>query len=333
MRAEDGRIYPYSMQAKSVLQALLNGLEHSGVQVRCSTKVSRLHPPVARPSAPPFFDVECEGGERYQATSVIVCTGGAAMPKLGSDGSGYALMERLGHSLIPPQPALVQLTCRDVRKRLSGLRVQARVTIRPPVRMQGLHKQTTSGEVLFTDYGLSGIPILNLSGFAARCLAVEQPVRAELDLLPERSLERLTAYLTERRANFPALKADEWGTGFLPDRLSRTLLNEVRRSKRNAECLMRDLSADQLSKLAARTKAWPFQVSGTKGFDFAQVTSGGLDTGAFDPQTLESVLVPGLFAAGEILDLDGDCGGYNLHWAWASGMAAAEGVKHRYDFT
>jgi predicted flavoprotein YhiN len=111
------------------------------------------------------------------------------------------------------------------------------------------------------------------------------------------------------------------------------LLNEVRRSKRNAECLMRDLSADQLSKLAARTKAWPFQVSGTKGFDFAQVTSGGLDTGAFDPQTLESVLVPGLFAAGEILDLDGDCGGYNLHWAWASGMAAAEGVKHRYDFT
>ncbi|MDR2753807.1 MAG: NAD(P)/FAD-dependent oxidoreductase, partial [Oscillospiraceae bacterium] len=216
----------------------------------------------------------------------IVATGGCAAPAHGSNGSGLDLLRSLGHPIVAPKPALVPLTAQSpVLPLLQGLRTRGTIT---------LARHTAAGEILFTEDGLSGIAAMEVSRNAT------PGAIASLDLLPEFSPEALTAIIGRWQSECPEMGL----AGLLPRRVG------------EAVCKAAHAPAD----VAATCKDFRFTITGTREFPFAQVTAGGADVAAFDPHTLESRLVPGLFACGEALDVDGGCGGFNLHWAWASAL-------------
>ncbi|MCC8023370.1 MAG: NAD(P)/FAD-dependent oxidoreductase [Clostridiales bacterium] len=293
----EGRVYPRSNQAASVLEVLLRACRRLHIPIIADTAVERID------ITPAGFTLET-GGQTYPCDTLVLACGGRAAPKLGSDGSGYALLERMGHRIVPQSPALVQLICNaKYPKQLNGLRVRCRVSLEAGAGCLGQEE----GEVLFTDYGLSGICIMELS----RSIPKVQPARMEavLDLLPELPEAELARKLERLMKQYP--DDESILSGLLAPRLGKLL---YRRSDGSA------------AALASLVKGWRLGVTGTLGFDYAQVTSGGADTAQFDPNTMESRLVKHLYACGELLDVDGACGGYNLQWAWSSALCAAAAI-------
>lgn len=336
IRSEQDRLYPYSMQARSVAHVLIQGVTaRRNVEIMTGHRVSRilksggLRVGERRMGDPGMFEVHCEDRMVLRSRMVLLCCGGMAAPKLGTEGDGYRMAADLQQPVIPPVPALVQLVTARPDKRLAGIRIQGRISVQRPPGEEAFSAATSKGEILLTDYGLSGIPTLNVSHVVARILEQRREAVVELDLFPEMKEAELMDYLQRHFAARPDCPADDWGTGFLPLKLTQTLLNTAIGSARAERSRLRDLGKRAMSKLVGLTKCWPHTVVSTKGFDHAQVTAGGLDTALFDPDTLESMLVPGLFCAGELLDIHGDCGGYNLHWAWASAVVAARGIASK----
>lgn len=300
---ESGRIYPRSDSANSVVDVLRLTLEQrANVEIVTGCEVSEL-----RRKKGEFFALS--GENRYSADRVIVCAGGAAGGKLGGTDLGYRLLASFGHSKTKICPALVQLRTDTAYVRsLKGVRCVARA------RYGG---QERTGEVQFTDYGVSGPLIFELSREAA-CRGGGELL---LDLLPETTEEELCMMLRSRCENLPGLKCEDLLTGMLHNRLGRTLLRFCGCS---LDTLCGALSAPQLARIAHGIKHFALPVLGAMGLEGAQVTAGGVRTEEFFNTTLESRLCPGLYAAGEVLDIDGDCGGYNLQWAWSSGHLAGE---------
>ena len=303
---EDGRIYPMSDHAGSVVDVLRFSLDALGIDVKCGFSVKSLK------KTPDGFILQTDERETV-AERVIVSCGGKAGGKLGGVGDGYRLLESIGHSCTDLHPALVQLrTEGNLTRGLKGVRTQARVYVRRG-KILILEEQ---GEVQFTEYGLSGPAIFAVSREAAR-----QPgTTISLDLFPGIGTEELLALLTRRAEMRPGLTLNDLFTGTVQNRLGRVLVSSagLSGSTRLSE------SASVLKTLSERAKDFSFQVIGDLGFDQAQVTSGGIRTREFDPESLESKLCPGLYACGEVLDVDGDCGGYNLQWAWSSGWVAGK---------
>lgn len=300
---ESGRIYPRSDSANSVVDVLRLTLEQrANVEIVTGCEVSEL-----RRKKGEFFALS--GENRYSADRAIVCAGGAAGGKLGGTDLGYRLLASFGHSKTKLYPSLVQLrTDTTYVRSLKGVRCIARV------RYGG---QERTGEVQFTDYGISGPLIFELSREAACCGGGE----LLLDLLPETTKEELCAMLNARCVDLPGLKCEDLLTGMLHNRLGRTLLRSCGCS---LQTLCGALSAPQLERIAHGIKHFALPVLGAMGLEVAQVTAGGVRTEEFFDTTMESRLCPGLYAAGEVLDIDGDCGGYNLQWAWSSGHLAGE---------
>ncbi len=273
----EGRVYPRSDTASSVLDVLRLEGARLGVEERCSCEVAAAAPDGDG------FTLRLTGGGAARAQRVIVATGG-----------GTALAGSLGHTLLPFSPALCPLRTETAAIRgLSGLRVRARVRLLDGRRELAAEE----GEVLFRDNGVSGIVILNMSRFA------KGGETLSLDLLPELSGDGLTERLRAR-----TLPPEERLTGIF--------------HRRVGEALRRAAGADTPEALARVIRDFRLSVLGPADAASAQVTRGGADPGEFDPQTLESRLCPGLYVVGEALDVDGRCGGYNLHWAFASGLAA-----------
>ncbi len=300
-----GRVYPRSDQAGSVVDVLRFAAAR-GAEVRTGAEVLALH------RKGEGFALEL-ADEVLTADRVLVCCGGLAGEKLGGSKSGYQLLASLGHHRTALRPALVQLRTGDALVRsLKGVRADAHVRL----ERRGALLAESAGEVQFTDYGLSGPAIFEISRAAA---AAEGEAAVRLDLLREVSQDELERLLERRAADFPGLTLENLLTGMLHNRLGRTVL---RGAGYGLDGLASDLKAADFQKIAAAVKDLVFPLTGTQGFDAAQVTAGGMDTAEFDPATLQSRLVPGLYAAGEVLDVDGDCGGYNLQWAWASGRLA-----------
>ena len=301
-----GRVYPLSNSANSVLDVLRLALEKSGVELRCSCPVREL----------------MRSGKGYQLTTddeklyadyVIVACGGAAGEKLGGVSDGYELLKPLGHKRTKLYPCLVQLICEgDYPKALKGVRADGKVTL-----MQGdeIIKESR-GEIQFTETGISGPAAFDISRAAA---AAGEGACIYMDFLQDYSCAALEAALNIRRQEYPNLEASELFTGVLHNRLGRMI---VKYCGFSATAPLGSLSAEDLLKAARICKAFPLRLKGTEGFANAQVTAGGVKTTGFNPETLESWFMPGLFACGEVLDVDGDCGGYNLQWAWASGNLA-----------
>ncbi|MBR5345264.1 MAG: aminoacetone oxidase family FAD-binding enzyme [Clostridia bacterium] len=309
---EAGRVYPVTGQASTVLDTLRFTLEKLGVEIRTGVRVTGLK----RTDAGWLVLTE---GEAVPCDRVIVAGGGKAQPKLGSDGSTYALLEAHGHRLINPKPALTQIeTETDPIRGLSGIRVRAEVTV-----LRGQRRmRREEGELLFTDYGVSGI-------CAMQCAAYITPA-AELsvNLLPGMANENeIENALRHRRNIWRGQPADRLLCGLLVPRLAERVADQagVKTKDREAE----ELKNDELHQLACVLRDFRLKPTGIKGFESAQVTAGGIDTEDFSPINLESQLAPGLHAAGEILNVDGDCGGFNLMFAFGSGILAGLNGRKR----
>lgn len=295
-----GRVYPYSDQANSVLDVLRFALEKPNVRIMTGTEVSKLR------RQERGFSVDGVYCDR-----VIVACGGLAGSKLGGTMSGYQILRSMGHRMTKLRPALVQLKSSwNGIGALKGVRANCHGAIYQDDR---LHSQST-GEIQFTEYGISGPVIFEISrdvcqgGGSWNCC---------LDLLPEISAQELYCELDRRRRT--ALPAQELLTGILHNRLGRVVAKAAGLSLNG---MVSDLTDYELQQVCATVKSFEIPLTEPLGMDSAQVTAGGILTEDFDPTTMESKLVPGLYACGEVLDVDGDCGGYNLQWAWSSGRCA-----------
>ena len=301
-----GRVYPMSDHAGSVLDVLRLGLEQRSVSVCTGVSAVEL-----RRSGKGFLVVT--DGEQLRADCVIVACGGCAGSKLGGVMDGYNLLKQLGHSRTALYPALTQLrTVPDYPKALKGIKCDCGLRLMKGDRVLA----ETSGDVLFTENGLSGTAVFALS----RAASGSEGLTASLRLFPETENELLTE-LRARRARWQTQPANSILIGTVQSRLGQMLCKYAGIS--GGECIGA-LTDGQLSALARAMTDFRLPVTGVSGFEAAQVTAGGIKTSEFRAETMESRLVPGLYACGEVLDVDGDCGGFNLQWAWASGLLAGE---------
>ncbi len=310
---EEGRIYPMSRQAASVLDVLRFEAERLGVVFHCDSRVES----VQKTRDKPRFVINGS----ICADAVILACGGKASPQHGSDGSGYALLRALQIPVAEVFPSLVQITADPKRvKSLKGMRVHAVISLYEKKQLA-----SQRGEIQFTEFGLSGIAAMQLSRFVSR--EKQRQMEASLDLLPAFSSGEVADYLAARVLQNPALAAEHLLTGILPKRVGQVLLKQA-----GVEPLSRPIGSLRGAEIAAISdllKDWRFSVTGTRGFSAAQVTMGGAQRSAFDPESMEALSTPGFYAAGEVLDVDAGCGGFNLQWAWSSGRLAGESAAEK----
>lgn len=305
----NGYIYPNSDQASSVLDVLRMELKRLSVDVLTDRECTRIV------RGKRGFRLLTGQGE-LQADRVILCAGSKAAPGTGSDGSGYALAKHLGHRIVPVLPALVQLRCEgDFFSAISGVRANGTVSL----FSDGQWLASDTGEIQLTSYGISGIPVFQVSRFASRALYEKKNVDAVLDFMPDFSLEQLASFLKSRAQLRPEKRAGEFLIGLFHKKLSDLWVKQARiPAKKQAG----ELNDHEIHALTKRIKEFRVKVTAPNSFEQAQVCCGGVDLSQVDPETLESKEIKGLFFAGEVLDVDGCCGGYNLQWAWSSGYVA-----------
>ena len=311
----NGYVYPASGQAQTVLDALREKTESLGVRI-----VTECRPETVERDGTGFC-VRTSCGA-FQGDFLILAAGSKAAPATGSDGSGYDLAASLGHKIVKPLPALVQLKCRgDFFRSIAGVRTEAEVSLYTAGKHGELGDLLASdrGELQLTDYGISGIPVFQVSRYASEALDRKKRVLAVLDFFPSLKDEELFSLLKEQRMYLSDRKAEGFLNGIFHKKLAALFLKAA--GIRGEEMAGR-LSDKKLLAAAELIKRTVVEVTAANSFDKAQVCMGGVRVKNVDPCTMESRLVPGLYFAGEILDVDGICGGYNLQWAWSSGYAA-----------
>lgn len=310
---KDGYIYPLSEQASAVAEVLRMEIRHLRIECHTETVIQDI-----RQSDDGFIVTTDKG--RWQCQKLILATGGMASAQLGSDGSGYRFAKALGHRLADVTPALVQLRCKEkIYKQLAGVRTRATVTLYAEGRELG--KDT--GELQLTAYGISGIPVFQVSRYAAKALKNGQSVRAVIDFLPQTDKNKLNEYFTQRLQTQGFKTAKELCIGLLHDKIAAALLKA---SGIDADVLAGTVKESNWHRFLTLCKEFSTQITETNAYEQAQVCAGGVLLSEIHMETMESVLIPGLFFAGEIADADGICGGYNLQWAWATGFIAGNGA-------
>jgi predicted Rossmann fold flavoprotein len=312
---EDHKVYPESLHAASVLDALRLALDEQGIKVLSNAFVQSI----AKNGG--LFCLQLSDGVSYSAGAVIAATGGMCAPATGSDGFGYSLLKSFSHTLCTPLPSIVQIkTDTAFCKPLQGNKVFGNARL----EIDNRTIREEYGEILFTEYGLSGPPILQLSGYVARAFASKPKsvIHIYLDFLPKNTLEETVDLLKWSAASFPDRNLEDFLAGMFHKRLALGLMKKAADKPMSGK--VNQLSDREIRNLADACKSLRIAVTGTMPFANAQTTSGGISTTDFDPLTMESRKCSGLYACGEVLDIDGDCGGYNLQWAWSSGHLAGE---------
>ncbi|NLK99538.1 MAG: NAD(P)/FAD-dependent oxidoreductase [Clostridiales bacterium] len=310
----NGYIYPNSEQAASIVSVLLMECERLKIDILYNEKVIEVNQPDFT-----LITVKSDNSRAsYHGRVLILATGGCASPKLGSDGSGYELAKTFNHKIIKPLPALVSLKSPDkFCKTISGVRTMAKATLyidRKPIK-------TEEGEIIFTDYGISGIPIMQLSRFASRALHEGKTVYLNLDLYQHNSQEELTGLLKKRCKINPDKTIEQMMVGMLNHKLNYIIIKEANLDPKSPCHILREKDITNLSR---KIKSFRVRIKETNSFDFAQVTSGGVSTHEIEADTMKSKLKEGLYLSGELIDVDGTCGGYNLQWAWTTGYIAGK---------
>ncbi|SDK93352.1 BaiN/RdsA family NAD(P)/FAD-dependent oxidoreductase [Natronincola ferrireducens] len=311
---EGGKVFPMSDQASSVLDVLRYQLEELKIEECCNAEVVRI----IRDKE--GFRIVLKDGKSVGGDKVIIATGGKAGPQFGSDGEGYKLLEELGHSVIEPIPALVQLKLKaSFLKALKGVKFIGEASI----MMEEKALRTEAGEILFTDYGISGPPILQLSRRASTALTNEKTkIHIRLNMFPHLTEKELMELLEIRLGYQPQKPLDFSFIGLLNKRLIPVVLKEAGVKELQKKC--GEVSQKELKNIIKILRQWEIEVVGTQSWKNAQTTAGGVNVEDINGKTLESKLIPGLYLAGEVIDIDGDCGGFNLQWAWSSGYIAGE---------
>lgn len=318
----DGKVFPRSGQASSILNVLLYELKNSDIDIECNTLIQDLK------KTQTGFEIIAENGKIFSSKSVILACGGKAMPSSGSDGSGYKLAEKLGHSTVDVFPALVQLKLQGkFFSQIQGVKFLGRAELLS--RNKKLCEDF--GDILFTNYGISGPPILQLSRHANKLLLEGKDATLKVSIFYDKTLNEMESLLKQRFRNMEDKPLNFSLEGLINKRLIPVILKEARIS--NISKPVKKLSSRECNNIARLLVDWRFKIIGSLGWQNAQVTAGGIDTREVDPFTMESKKTKGLYFAGEILDVDGDCGGFNLQWAWSSGFIAgtqaAKRVKKR----
>lgn len=317
IKERDGYLYPASGQASTVLDVLRYELERPSVRVETNCMVTYI----SSENNGLLVETSVHGRVRYDA--VILACGGCAAPKTGSDGQGFILAKQLGHNIIPTVPALTALRCgEDFYKRVAGVRCDAELTL----YIDGQPIRSDRGELQWTDYGISGIPVFQLSRDAAYALQERKTVTIQIDLMPGSDSDGYDEFWRERWTRQGGQTMERFMTGLVNKKIGLLVLKlaGIKESEK-AE----NVPQDRRKKLEELCHSLFVTVRGTNSFEQAQVCAGGVDCHEVT-DTLESRIVPGLFFAGEILDIDGICGGYNLQWAWSSGAVAGQSAaQHR----
>lgn len=319
LKDRNGYLYPWSGQASAVLDVLRTEVAECGVQVVTECEVQKIQAPKsfgkANSDAPVLYQVLTNKGA-FTGDALILATGSKAAPMTGSDGSGYELAKRLGHHVVKPLPALVQLRCKEsFYKTISGVRTDAKIA----VYANGRFLAEDTGELQLTDYGISGIPVFQVSRFAVRALDAGEKVTAVIDFCPELGHKRTAALLKERRERAGSRIMEELFTGWLHKKIAQLFLKLAGiRSQRP----VKSLTEEEIRTLAALIKEFETVVTGSNSFEQAQICCGGVDVREVHARSLESKKQKSLYLVGELLDVDGICGGYNLQWAWSTGAIA-----------
>jgi predicted Rossmann fold flavoprotein len=307
---EEGHVFPISQSAAAVLSALVRRCDQLHVRTRLRTAAAELIVENGQ-----VVGVAKDVG-RIAARCVVLAAGGQSYPKLGSNGSGLEIARSAGHSIVPPVPALVPLVIQEPWVgRCTGISVRARIWLDIP----GRPKAGVTGDILFTHRGLSGPCVLDISGEAAALLARGKSVPLRLELVSGVTAAQWTHRLAEWRTTLGRRRLHTLVAQYMPARLATELCAAAGIGEDDHAA---HILAPAARKLVELLTATPLTVVGTEGFEAAMVTRGGVALKEVDPHTLASRLVRGLYFAGEVLDLDGPCGGYNLQWAFSSGFLA-----------
>ena len=304
---EEGRIYPLSNQAASVLDALRFACEGYNIKILTDYNVNSVKHSNGK------FVIN---NELFFDKVVLACGGKASVKSF----NGYDLLKQLGHNVTRVLPSLTKLEVADkqIVKQLKGIRQKGEFILYKGREVIAKEK----GELLFTDYGLSGIAVMQLSAFAVR---IDGEKKISADFVAELSFEELVDAIKRFSKTAPGIYNENLLSGFVSKRLGWIVLKELGISLDKPSCQLND---KEIKSIASKLKRFDFIISGYKGFDDAQVTAGGADTKFFSNKTMESKKIKGLYCIGELLDVDGLCGGYNLHWAWSSGRLCAESITN-----
>jgi predicted Rossmann fold flavoprotein len=308
---DDGRCYPLSNEAKSVLLALKSAVSEAGVTILTDTEATSITKNGAH------FVVESEQGSR-SFDRVLIATGSEAAPQLGATGDGYRFAAAFGHEIVPTYPSLVQLHLQSkYHHKMAGVKTHAEVSL----AIDGKQREKVQGDILFAAYGISGLAILDISQKASHALLNRRKVAIGINLLPRYERQELHTVLEKLFASVPRHSVETVLCGLLPAKIVTYILDEAAIIPSSP---VADLTIKDVKKLIHLIQDWRFDVSDTHGFKHAEVSGGGVATAQVNNKTMESKLVQGLYFAGEVLDIVGKRGGYNFHFAWASGMIAGK---------
>lgn len=317
-----GKLFPDSGRARDVRDALVAGLAASGGSLRLEHRVHR----VSRESQPAAgFVIETSQG-LLRATSLVLATGGRSLPKTGSDGAGYSMARALGHSIVPTTPALVPLVlpaaAHPEARELSGIAHPVQFTVRGPTT----RTVRIDGPMLWTHFGLSGPATLDVSRHWLAAVAADAQASLAVHLCPAQTFDTIEATWLGRAREHPRATAVSVFDRVLPAAVSAGCLAA---SGVDPQARLADVTRDARRRVINRLIAWPLTVEGSRGYNYAEVTAGGVPLTEVHPATLESRRCSGLFLAGEILDVDGRLGGFNFQWAWSSAFAAGSAAARR----
>jgi len=308
-----GKLFPDTNRARSVLDALLGEAARRGVRIETGRRVTAVAPVAGG------YRVETTRGP-LEARRVVIATGGLSIPKSGSDGAGYAFARALGHAIVPTTPALAPLRLSGAfHGPLSGVAVDAEIV----VRAAGDKAVRVPGALLFTHFGVSGPAALDASRFWHRAREEGREVRVEASFLPGERFETLDAWLLGQARARPRQTLVRCLATRLPEALALAVLAA---QGQDAVTPLGQLRRDARMPLVRSLLEWPLPVVGSRGYDFAEVTSGGVSLDEVDPATMESRFRAGLHFVGEVLDVDGRIGGFNFQWAWSSAFVAGTGI-------
>ena len=310
IKSKNGYLYPACEQAAVVLDVLRFELQACGVKVIQECKINKIEKNNATGKI-----LVSDGSTKYLFDKVILACGSKAAPKTGSDGSGYKLAKQLGHNIISTVPALVQLKCReDYLKAVSGVRADGKIKIYKGKECIA----TERGELQLTEYGISGIPVFQVSRIVNYLLRTEPEVKVTIDLLPDYDVKAYEDMRTKRDLLQTGRTVEEYFTGMLHKKLMQLF---IKMAGLKGTTPIEQADSQAILRVYRLCREWTLHVTGSNPYENAQVCAGGVDTSEIT-ENMESKLVPGVYFAGEILDVDGKCGGYNLQWAWCSGMIA-----------
>ncbi|AGX45446.1 NAD(P)/FAD-dependent oxidoreductase [Clostridium saccharobutylicum] len=316
---DNGKLYPKSLQASSVVDIFRMALDDKQIPLYTNCKVTSINKNKK-------FSLSTNNEEypNFTCNKLILSCGGKSAVKTGSDGTGYKLSKSLGHSIISPLPGIVQLKLDyPYLRALSGIKFDGSATI----LINDEIVRTEIGEILFTDYGISGPPIMQLSSYASKALSNGSKITIRLDMFPHENKEDIENFFATHFSIFNYREISSSLIGVINKKLISTILKDVGIKDIHLPC--NNIDWKYLNKLIDRFKRWDFNCVDTNGFSNAQVTIGGINTSEVNKLTLESKIVNNLYFCGEMLDVHGDCGGFNLQWAWSSGYLAAKSAASK----